>query len=151
MPMPLSSAPSGSSPLFGKETRHGDTRAAIDMTLAIGPIVAASSGIAVEANHHDLSHSTVRKNARHTRQTPNSVERPMVRRGRGGSHWGRSSLRPRSLKKPMLLIVPLRPWPWPSKRRGESPVKVEAPDGVLSARADVDAGIWSGWGGAVAP
>lgn len=51
---PLSSAPSGSWPLLGRSTLHLETRPAIDNRFASGPIVAASRGIAVEANHHDL-------------------------------------------------------------------------------------------------
>jgi hypothetical protein len=54
MSTPLLSAPSGSSPLFGNATLHFDTKAAIDRTLASGPIVAARRGIAVEANHQSL-------------------------------------------------------------------------------------------------
>lgn len=51
---PLSSAPSGSLPLLGRSTFHLETRPAIDSRFASGPIVAASRGIAVDANHHDL-------------------------------------------------------------------------------------------------
>jgi hypothetical protein len=51
---PASSVPSGSCPLFGSWTRHFDTKAAIERTLASGPIVAARRGIAVEANHQSL-------------------------------------------------------------------------------------------------
>lgn len=51
---PLSSAPSGSWPLLGRSTLHLETRPAIDSKFASGPIVAASRGIAVDANRHDL-------------------------------------------------------------------------------------------------
>lgn len=54
MPTPVSSVPSGNCPLFFSSTLHFVTRAAIDKTFAIGPIVAARRGIAVEANHHRL-------------------------------------------------------------------------------------------------
>ena len=52
---PKSSAPSGNWPSFANVTLHFDTNAAIDRTLARGPIVAASNGIAVEANHQSLN------------------------------------------------------------------------------------------------
>lgn len=54
MPTPLSSAPSGSCPLLGRSTLQGVTKAAMDKTLASGPMVAATKGIAVDANHHFL-------------------------------------------------------------------------------------------------
>lgn len=54
MPTPLSSVPSGSSPLLGRVSRQGLTRAAMESTLQRGPMVAASRGMAVEANHHFL-------------------------------------------------------------------------------------------------
>lgn len=54
MSTPASSAPSGSCPSFGSVTLHFEANAAIERTFARGPIVAASSGIAVDANHHCL-------------------------------------------------------------------------------------------------
>jgi hypothetical protein len=54
MGVPSASAPSGSMPSFAKSALQVDTSAAIERTLARGPMVAARSGIAVEANHHDL-------------------------------------------------------------------------------------------------
>jgi len=54
MPTPLLSFPSGNCPLFGRVTLHLLTSAAILSTLANGPIVAANSGIAVDANHQFL-------------------------------------------------------------------------------------------------
>lgn len=38
--------------------RHGMTSATIDMTFASGPVAAATSGIAVEATHHDCGSSS---------------------------------------------------------------------------------------------
>lgn len=55
MPTPLSSVPAGSWPLSARVTLHGVTRAAMDRTLQRGPVVAAMSGTAVDANHHFLS------------------------------------------------------------------------------------------------
>jgi len=57
IPTPLPSVPSGSWPLFGRVTLQGDTRAATERTLERGPMVAESSGMAVEANHHCLHRS----------------------------------------------------------------------------------------------
>jgi hypothetical protein len=54
MSMPPLSAPSGSCPLFGSSTLHFEARAAMERTLARGPMVAARSGMAVDANHHLL-------------------------------------------------------------------------------------------------
>jgi hypothetical protein len=54
MLMPASSVPSGNCPLFGSVTLHVETKATIDSTFAMGPIVAARRGIAVEANHQSL-------------------------------------------------------------------------------------------------
>jgi hypothetical protein len=54
MSTPRASNPSGNCPLFGSVTLHFETKAAIDSTFAIGPIVAARRGMAVEANHQSL-------------------------------------------------------------------------------------------------
>lgn len=54
MSTPALSVPSGNCPLFGRLTRHFETSAAIERTLAKGPIVAARRGIAVDANHQSL-------------------------------------------------------------------------------------------------
>jgi hypothetical protein len=51
MPTPRSSSPA---PLSGSVSLHFVTRAAIDSTFAMGPIVAARRGMAVEANHQSL-------------------------------------------------------------------------------------------------
>lgn len=52
--MPFSSFPRGNVPLSGSVTLHVVTKAAIERTLARGPIVAAKRGIAVDANHQSL-------------------------------------------------------------------------------------------------
>ncbi len=62
-PLPLLSG----MPLLGSVNLQGETRAAIDKTLDRGPIVAATSGIAVEANHHCLSGRTS------SQQTPTKI------------------------------------------------------------------------------
>jgi hypothetical protein len=54
MPTPKASDPSGKTPSFGSSARHCVTSAAIERTLASGPMVAAARGMAVDANHHDL-------------------------------------------------------------------------------------------------
>src|SRR5450432_2165122 len=58
IPIPCPSAPSGNSPLLGSSAFQDVTSAAIDRTFARGPMVAARSGMAVDANHHDLGYKT---------------------------------------------------------------------------------------------
>ena len=66
--------PAGSSPLSGSVRRQGEAKAAMDKTLERGPMVAATRGIAVEANHHRLEarkHVSMPEN--HTRQEESAV------------------------------------------------------------------------------
>ncbi len=115
MPTPAPSMPSGSWPLFGSVTLQGVTRAATESTLDSGPMVAASSGMAVEANHHCLwrrrkfqpdafflFYSSFFRRPGAGDKTQTTVFR---KRGRADTHCGRSSLRARSLSGPRLLMV----------------------------------------------
>jgi len=52
---PLLSAPAGKIPLSGRESFHFVTKDASESTFAKGPMQAARIGMAVEANHHDLT------------------------------------------------------------------------------------------------
>jgi len=54
IPIPFSSFPRGNCPLSGSVTLQVVTNAAIDKTLARGPMVAAKRGMAVDANHQSL-------------------------------------------------------------------------------------------------
>jgi hypothetical protein len=94
-PTPFSSAPSGSSPLFGNTSIHFVTNAAIERTFARGPMVAAVRGMAVEANHHDLFKSLISKQS----QLPQRSS---------AAHWGRSSVFPLIFSFPSIRIVVMR-------------------------------------------
>jgi hypothetical protein len=79
MGMPFASAPSGSSPLFGRSSFHCDTKAAIERTLARGPRVAATRGIAVDANHQDLAQVSKVANDQCVRRTVEGRHPPLLR------------------------------------------------------------------------
>lgn len=91
--MPASSVPSGNWPLFGRETRHLVTSAAIERTLARGPMVAARRGIAVDANHQSLFPS---QHLNSLQTTSGIGER---------TYCGKSSVFPLNFNFPIVIMV----------------------------------------------
>ena len=114
IPTPLSSMPAGSCPLSGSVRRQGEAKAAMDKTLERGPMVAATRGIAVEANHHRLeARKSVSMPGNNTRQhgsaeVEQELERDLELQRERQEVWtdcGRLSVRPRSLISPPARLL----------------------------------------------